>query len=112
VFSHGAVTHHSALRRYSRVIELFVRSSRSLSQFLDGNSNLGVVLWHDEDTTAHERRRWNRTFSTGIRPVVEQALRDGNRRKWPHVTLNVGFKTEEPGHRRAIWELLTRCTVV
>ena len=111
MFSHGAVTHHSALRRYSRVIELFVRSSRSLSQFLDGNSNLGVVLWHDEDTTAPEPTMESYFFNR-IRPVVEQALQDGNRRKWPHVTLNVGFKTEEPGHRRAIWELLTRCTVV
>ena len=92
MFSHPALTHHSALRRYSRVIELFVRSSRSLSQFLDGNSNLGVVLWHDEDTTAHEPTMESYFFNR-IRPVVEQALRDGNRSKWPHVTLNVGFKT-------------------
>jgi hypothetical protein len=45
-------------------------------------------------------------FFERLRPIVERALRDGDRREWPLVTLNLDFKTEEAEHLAAIWALL------
>jgi hypothetical protein len=41
-----------------------------------------------------------------IRPIVEKALKAGNRSDWPLITLNLDLKTEEPEHLKAIWTLL------
>ncbi|MBO0912008.1 MAG: hypothetical protein J2P13_09460, partial [Acidobacteria bacterium] len=46
-------------------------------------------------------------FFERVRPVVEQALRRGNRDQWPLITLNLDFKTEEPEHVRAVRALIT-----
>ena len=45
-------------------------------------------------------------FFERVRPIVEQALRDGNHDDWPLVTLNLDLKSEEPEHLAAIWQLL------
>jgi hypothetical protein len=45
-------------------------------------------------------------FFERVRPVVEQALRDGNHGNWPLITLNLDFKTQEPEHLRAVLALL------
>jgi hypothetical protein len=42
-----------------------------------------------------------------IRPIVEKALREGNHGDWPLVTLNLDFKSEEPEHLAAVWQLLS-----
>jgi hypothetical protein len=47
-------------------------------------------------------------FFDRVRPVVEEALRDGDHRQWPLITLNLDFKSEEPEHLTAVWELLSR----
>ncbi|HEX4038409.1 MAG TPA: hypothetical protein VHX37_10160 [Acidobacteriaceae bacterium] len=47
-------------------------------------------------------------FFERVRPVVERALREGNRGNWPLITLNLDLKTDEPAHLHAIWELLTK----
>jgi glycerophosphoryl diester phosphodiesterase len=46
-------------------------------------------------------------FFERIRPLVERALRDGQRDDWPIITLNLDFKSEEPEHLAAVWSLLT-----
>ena len=46
-------------------------------------------------------------FFDRVRPIVERALKEGNRGDWPLITLNLDFKTEEPAHLQAVWELLT-----
>ncbi len=45
-------------------------------------------------------------FFERIRPIVERALADGDKRDWPLITLNLDFKTAEPEHLAAIWQLL------
>ena len=47
-------------------------------------------------------------FFERIRPVIEAALRSGNRADWPLITLNLDFKTEEPEHLAAVWALLNK----
>jgi hypothetical protein len=46
-------------------------------------------------------------FFERVRPIVEKALKDGNRGDWPLITLNLDLKSEEPAHLAAIWQLLT-----
>ena len=46
-------------------------------------------------------------FFERVRPIVERALREGNRGDWPLITLNLDLKSEEPEHLAAIWQLLT-----
>jgi hypothetical protein len=45
-------------------------------------------------------------FFEQIRPMVELALQDQNRKDWPLITLNLDFKSEEPEHLEFIWKLL------
>ncbi len=47
-------------------------------------------------------------FFTRIRPLMEQALRENRRDSWPLVVLNLDFKTDEPEHHRAVWDVLGR----
>src|SRR5437763_1542128 len=47
-------------------------------------------------------------FLERVRPIVENALRDGNRGDWPLITLNLDLKSEEPEHLAAIWTLLSQ----
>lgn len=61
----------------------------------------GVPISGHEPTMEHY-------FFDRVRPIVEQALKDGNRGDWPLITLNLDFKTEEPAHLQAVWELLTK----
>jgi hypothetical protein len=45
-------------------------------------------------------------FFERVRPMVEQALREGNKGNWPLLTLNLDFKTTEPEHAQAVLRLL------
>lgn len=47
-------------------------------------------------------------FFERIRPIVEQALQDGRRDTWPLITLNLDFKTNEPEHLTAVWDLVVK----
>jgi len=46
-------------------------------------------------------------FFERVRPIVEKALREGNHGDWPLITLNLDFKSEEPEHLAAVWQLLS-----
>jgi hypothetical protein len=45
-------------------------------------------------------------FFQRVRPIVERALAEGRRDTWPIIVLHLDFKTNEPEHHRAIWDLL------
>lgn len=47
-------------------------------------------------------------FFARIRPLMERALEENRRERWPLVILHLDFKSNEPEHHRAIWELLNR----
>jgi hypothetical protein len=63
------------------------------------------VLRHDPPFTGHEPTLRDYFFER-IRPIVERALADGERRDWPLITLNLDFKSDEPEHHAAVWALL------
>lgn len=47
-------------------------------------------------------------FFERVRSIVERALKSGDQRQWPLITLNLDLKSEEPAHLRAIWQLLQK----
>jgi hypothetical protein len=63
------------------------------------------IVAHNEPFSGEEPTLRQHFFER-VRPRVEQALREGNSGNWPLITLNLDFKSEEPEHLAAIWELL------
>jgi glycerophosphoryl diester phosphodiesterase len=47
-------------------------------------------------------------FFKRIAPLVEKALEENRRDLWPVFTLNLDFKTDEPEHHQAVWDVLGR----
>ena len=47
-------------------------------------------------------------FFDRVRPIVEAALKNPDHSKWPLITLNLDFKTEEPEHLAAVLALLNK----
>jgi len=65
------------------------------------------VVAHGPPVSGHEPTL-EQYFFERIRPVIEDVLRHGNQGDWPVITLNLDFKTEEPEHLRAVWNLLDK----
>lgn len=63
------------------------------------------IVSHGEPFTGREPSLRQHFFER-IRPLVEAALRDGDRRQWPLITLNLDFKSVEPEHLAEIWAVL------
>ena len=83
-----------------------VAIEQDLVWFRDPRSGVSrSILSHGEPFTGTEPSLATHFFER-IRPVVEQALRDGRRETWPLVVLNLDLKTNEPEHHAAIWETL------
>ena len=64
------------------------------------------VLTHGSSVSGNEPAMRDYFFER-VRPIVEKALREGDRRSWPLITLNLDLKSEEPEHLAAIWNLLS-----
>jgi len=47
-------------------------------------------------------------FFERVRPIIERALTEDRRDRWPVLVLHLDFKTNEPAHHRAVWDLLGR----
>lgn len=65
------------------------------------------VVAHDVEH-AGDAPTFERYFFERLRPVVERALAANDRQAWPVVVLNLDFKTTEPAHLEAVWQLLGR----
>ena len=63
------------------------------------------IVSHGEPFTGREPSLRQHFFER-IRPIVERALRENDRRHWPLITLNLDFKTVEPEHLAEIWAVL------
>lgn len=61
----------------------------------------GLPLTGDEPTI-------EQLFFERVGPQMERALAEGRRDTWPVLVLHFDFKTNEPAHHAAIWQLLGR----
>jgi hypothetical protein len=65
------------------------------------------VVTHGEPLSGEEPTMEHYFFDR-VRPVVEKALREGNRGDWPLITLNLDFKDNKPEHLAAVQALLRK----
>ena len=65
------------------------------------------IVSHGAPFTGEEPSLEEYFFET-LRPHAERVLRATRDDAWPLVTLNLDFKTNEPEHHRAVWDLLGR----
>jgi hypothetical protein len=63
------------------------------------------VVTHGDPMSGHEPIM-DHYFFDRVRPIVEQALKEGNHGNWPLITLNLDFKDNKPEHLAAVLELL------
>lgn len=67
--------------------------------------NSWEVVAHDGTPTGHEPTMEHYFFDR-VRPIVEQALREGNHGNWPLITLNLDFKKNNAPLLESVWALL------
>ncbi|HWA96368.1 MAG TPA: hypothetical protein VG844_17360 [Terracidiphilus sp.] len=65
------------------------------------------VVTHGAPLSGHEPTMEHYFFDK-VRPIVEKALKEGNRGDWPLITLNLDFKDNEPAHIEAVRALLLK----
>ena len=65
------------------------------------------VVSHDTKLTGSEPALESHFFAR-VRPIVERAIAENRRDTWPVLVLHLDFKTNEPAHHQAIWDLLGR----
>ena len=66
-----------------------------------------ILVAHDTPALGSEPTL-ERHFFERVRPFLEQSLARGDRERWPLLVLSLDFKTNEPEHHRAVWDLLGR----
>lgn len=65
------------------------------------------VVSHDDILSGTEPTL-ERHFFDRVRPIVEGALKAGNKASWPVLVLHLDFKTNEREHHKAVWDLLVK----
>jgi hypothetical protein len=65
------------------------------------------VVSHDIKLTGAEPTLEAHFFDR-VRPLMDRALADNRRETWPVLVLHLDFKSNEPEHHQAIWDLLGR----
>jgi hypothetical protein len=65
------------------------------------------VVTHGNPITGEEPTM-EQYFFARVRPIVEQALKEGNHGRWPLITLNLDFKDNKPQHLAAVLALLRK----
>jgi hypothetical protein len=64
-----------------------------------------AVVSHTDKTTGTEPTLRQHFFER-VRPVVEQALRENDRARWPLIVVHFDFKDNQPALLNAVWRLL------
>jgi hypothetical protein len=64
-----------------------------------------AVVTHNKDAKGGEPDLRSHFFER-VRPLVEQALKDNDRARWPIIVVHFDFKSVAPPLLRAVWDLL------
>ena len=63
------------------------------------------VVTHDAKTVGNEPALRDHFFER-VRPIIEKALADNDRARWPLIVVHFDFKSVQPELLHAVWELL------
>ena len=79
---------------------------QDLTWHIDPATGKGAILIsHTTKVTGAEPTLRDHFFER-IRPLVEKALAEDDRKKWPLIVLHFDFKSNEPELHQAVWDLL------
>ena len=79
---------------------------QDLAWGLDPKTGMGrPVVSHDAKTTGAEPALRDYFFER-VRPLVEKALAENDRTRWPLIVVHFDFKSVEPQLLHAVWDLL------
>ncbi len=83
-----------------------VAIEQDLAWYVDPATNKGrVVVSHTPKATGSEPTLRDYFFEQ-VRPVIEKAIAENDRKQWPLVVLHFDFKDNQPALLRAVWDLL------
>jgi hypothetical protein len=83
-----------------------VAIEQDLAWYVDPATRKGrAVVSHTKDVHGTEPTLRDHFFER-VRPIVEQALKQNDRARWPVIVLHFDFKTVDPALLRAVWDLL------
>jgi len=83
-----------------------VAIEQDVAWFVDPATGRGrSVVSHDAKPDGSEPTLEAHFFDR-VRPLIEKALAERRTETWPVMVLHLDFKTNEPAHHQAIWELL------
>ena len=79
---------------------------QDLAWYVDSASGAGrIAVTHQAETTGAEPGLRDYFFEH-VRPIVEKALRENDRLRWPLIILHFDFKSNQPPLLKAVWDLL------
>jgi hypothetical protein len=85
-----------------------VAIEQDVAWFVDPATGRGrSVVSHDAKTDGTEPTLEAHFFDR-VRPLMQRALAEHRPDTWPMMVLHLDFKTNEPAHHQAIWDLLGR----
>ena len=94
------------LQRALAVPAANIAIEQDVAWFVDPANGRGrVVVSHDAKPDGTEPTLEAHFFER-VRPLMEKALGDTRTETWPVMVLHLDFKTNEPAHHQAVWELL------
>ena len=79
---------------------------QDLAWYIDPQSRQSRIVVTHEAKLSGQEPALREYFFERVRPIMEKALREGDRGDWPLITLNLDFKTEQPDLLAAVWKLL------
>src|SRR5579883_942314 len=83
-----------------------VSIEQDLAWYSDPATGKGRVVVSHTDKVTGDEPELRHYFFDRVRPIVEKALADQDRSKWPILILHFDFKTTTPPLLHAVWELL------
>jgi hypothetical protein len=78
---------------------------QDLAWWVDSKGAGRVVVSHTSETTGKEPTLQQHFFER-VRPIIEGALRENNRSRWPLIIVHFDVKDNRPELHRAVWSLL------
>ncbi len=94
-----------ALQQRAR-FDSMVGIEQDLAWYVDPATGKGrVVVRHDQKTTASDPALRDYFFER-VRPIIEKALAEGDKSKWPVILVHFDFKDNQAPLLHAVWELL------
>src|ERR1051325_8536226 len=83
-----------------------VSIEQDLAWYVDPQTGAGRIAIHHGDNPTGREPGLRDYFFERVRPIVEKALRENDRRSWPIIYLHFDFKSLAPPLLDAVWRLL------